>query len=100
MESVRARLGNHIGHASLCAGDFRRVQVGGDVDFLNGIDGGPDDNGAEVPFVIVHAIDHVVIEKVVLPVGGKGRGQTAVCAVISASGRVKSSLGHARRELN
>ena len=100
VESVRAGLRNNIGHASLCAGDFRRVQVGGDVDLLNGIDGGPDDNGAEVPFVVVHAVDHIVIEKVVLPVGGKGRGQTAVCAVISASSRVESSLGHACRELN
>ena len=83
-----------------CARDFRRVQVGGDIDLLDGIDGGPDDNGSEVPFVVVHAVDHIVVEKVVLPVGGEGGGQPAIIAVAPASRRIGSALGHARRELN
>ena len=85
-----------FGYASLCARDFRRVQVGGDIDLLDGIDGGPDDNGSEVPFVVVHAVDHIVVEKVVLPVGGEGGGQPAVFAVAPASRRIGRPLGHAR----
>jgi len=57
--------------------------VGLDVDFLNGVDGGPHSDGADDALVVVHAVDELVVDDVCLAIDGDGGGLTAIVGTVA-----------------
>ena len=69
MQLVRAGFCNQVDDCTCCAAQFRRRKVGGDSNFLHGIDRRTHADGANESFVVVHAVEQIIIHLVGLAVG-------------------------------
>src|SRR5205823_10997855 len=94
---VGAGLGGHI-DLRRPAAEFGRVYACLDFEFLDRVDGWPDDIRVEVRVSVFHAIERVAIEFQALP--GNGEGSLAADAALAAGSAGSALSGHVRAQRN
>ena len=93
MISVAAGFGEHVDLRRFMA-EFRGVDAGLHLEFLNGVDGGKHDVGVEIRVRVDDAVEREVVEKDAIP-AGRDRlvGAIATLARLGLTGRRRERIG-------
>src|ERR1035441_10216695 len=78
VKSIGPRLGDHVNHRAGHTADVGREEAGLHFDLLYSVNGRLDADCPDNPFVVVDAIDHVVVGHVALAVRGNGGRHAAI----------------------
>ena len=100
MKLVGSGLGQNIYHSAAGATQFRRVAVRVHFYFLDHVDGRAYQQGELLPLVVVHAIDQLIVEDLVLAVGDDVGGLAALVGARAAQDRIGRSSGHTHGALH
>jgi len=92
VEVVGARFGQDVHHRTGRAAGLGGVHVGLHLHLGDGVDRRPHADGADVALVVVHAVDQVVVDDVVLAVDRHGGGLAAIVGAVAARQRVGQPL--------
>ena len=95
MELVAPRFREKIDYCAARPAHFRAVAVGIDPDFLDHVNRGAHQDGELFALVVVHPVDHLVVEYFVLAVGADVGGLAALVGTRAAQNRVGRPNGHA-----
>ena len=92
MELIRSRLGDQVGDGAAGAAVFGRIVAAHDLDFLQSVERRLDSDGAEALFVIVHAVNHVVVVHGALAVGRKRHRLALIVGTAAGASRDHTRL--------
>ena len=94
MKLVRARLGNHVYVRARASAEFGGRDIGLNLELLDGVDGGLHAVRLEEGFVVVHAVQRVVVVFAAKAADGNCRSRTLV-----DTGAGSDGAGHQGRQL-
>ena len=100
MKGVGTGLGDDIDHATRRATGFRSVAVRLDADFLDPLDVRANTAGSDHALIVIEAIDHEVVQGVVLAVDREAAGLATVVRAPSGGQTVPGSLIRSRHNLH